>query len=140
MVFRASDVVDLTGLEVVENVRKSVAGVGHVGRGSMMTEVNLIRKVIQSTVDEETDYAAVRTVVLARPVRVEKSDTDRLGPVHCSRVHDLLFIDPLRQRVVVQLPALVFIHHGFRQYPLRVTVDFRTAKVDESKTMLFLHA
>ena len=83
MVLRPPDVVDLTRLKVVNDICERLARVGHIGGGPVMAEIDLIRQVLQGTVDKDANHAAVRRVVLAGSVRVEQAHADGLRVMHC---------------------------------------------------------
>src|SRR5215204_3212227 len=84
----AANVVGLARFEVFRDVRGSADSVGEKRRRAVMTAKNGVRLARERAIKKAAVDRAIRTVILARSICIEKPDNDRLRPVLDCRVSD----------------------------------------------------
>src|SRR5262245_50056499 len=126
----ATDVVGLTGLEVLADVSHCVHSVGKKRGCATVPPKDGKRKVIEGAVKETTVYRTIWTIVFARSISVEKAHDDGFGAILNSRISDLHFVHPLCHRVIIHLVDFILIHDRLNHQLWPVTVNFRRRKVN----------
>ena len=102
----------------------------------MVSQIHVVRNAVKSSICKETDNAAVVVVVLARAIRIEKSQANHGNAEAFLEVHNLDFIYPFRDCVIIVLNDGMIERNVFGQDVLVfVTIDFRRRRKNQSELL-----
>ena len=92
----------------------------------MVSEVNVVGNAVESSICEKADNAPVIVVILAGSIGIEKPQPDHGSAESLLEIHDLNFIDPFRDGVIIVLNDGMIERNILRQNMLvLVAINFR---------------
>src|SRR5262249_16061484 len=123
--FIAADVIHLARNKVIHDICQRGNEVVDIHKDAMVPEINVIRYTVKSSIRKQTNDAAVFVVILARPIAIEESQAkDRIAEA-LSEIHDLNFVNPFGDGVIVMLNDQMVQWNIFRKDMLvLVAIDF----------------
>jgi hypothetical protein len=92
----------------------------------VVTEINIIWKPVKSSIGEQTNNTSIVVVILSRSICVEKSQPDYRITEPLLEIHDLNFVHPLRNGIIIVLNNGMVEGNVFRKDLLvLVTINLR---------------
>src|SRR5262249_26984941 len=138
VILETTNVVNLTWLKVIDDIRKRTTRVFKICRCTIMSSVDGDGPTHQGVITEFCVNTAIRVVPLARPIGIEQTNYNRFCVVHDCRIAYLHFVYPLRHRIVVHLLDFSCVHDLLFHNVIVITIHFRGRKMDELESTLLL--
>ena len=121
-----ADVVNLARDKIIDDVCQRGNEIVDIHEYSVISQIDVVRNAVEGSIGEKTNDASIIVVVLAGSVCIEESQPDDGITEPLLEIHDLNFVHPLRDGVIVELDNGVIQRNVFgKDMLVLVAVNFR---------------